>query len=291
MTEYKLDGLDFDWEFPASPNGLSCNIVDKADTAHYLSFFQELRNSTVAKDIIITATAVGPWNDATEAASTSGMDAFAKVLDWVSIMDYDVWGPGYVPTVGPNAPLADACAATDNQLGSATTFVQQWTAAGFPANQLVLGLASYGHGYQVAKADAFESDGKTLALYPKYNENVNVTGDAWDLGPLTADQCGNPGYRSGVFDMWGLVDAGFLTKTGAPNNASSEISYRFDNCSQTAYVYNSTSKIMVSYDDVPAMTAKGQFIAQQDLLGFAFWETGGDYKNLLLSAARTGMGI
>ena len=48
---------------------------------------------------------------------------------------------------------------------------------------------------------------------------------------------------------------------------------------------------MVSYDDVPAMTAKGQFIASQDLLGFAFWETGGDYKNILLSAARTGMGI
>lgn len=291
VKTYNLDGLDFDWEYPASPNGLSCNIVNKADTANYLSFFTELRNST-AKDLIITATAVTPWNDATEAISTTGMAPFAKVLDWVSIMDYDVWGPGYgAGTVGPNAPLADKCADKANQLGSATDYVQQWTTAGFPANQLVLGVASYGHGYEVAKADAFEADGKTLAAYPKYNGNVNITGDAWDLGELTADVCGNPGVRSGVFDFWGLVDGGFLTKDGAPNHASSEIAYRFDNCSQTAYVYNSTSKIMVSYDDVPSMTAKGQFIAKQDLLGFAFWETGGDHNDLLLNAARTGMGI
>lgn len=94
----------------------------------------------------------------------------------------------------------------------------------------MLGVASYGHGYEVEPADAFTAGGKTLAAYPKYNENTNVTGDAWDLGPLVPDPCGNPGQRSGVFDFWGLVDGGFLDEQGSPNSG---IAYRFDNCSQT----------------------------------------------------------
>ena len=39
-------------------------------------------------------------------------------------------------------------------------------------------------------------------------------------------------------------------------------------------MYNETSQIMVSYDDAKAFEAKGQFIATQNLRGFAMWEAG-----------------
>ena len=66
---------------------------------------------------------------------------------------------------------------------------------------------------------------------------------------------------------------------------------------------------MVSYDDATSFgtlrtqlpvgihwlwlktAAKGQFIHDMGLAGFAMWETGGDSNNILLNAIRSGMGI
>lgn len=97
--------------------------MNSNDTANYLAFFQELRNTTVGKNMILTATAVSPWLD-DNGVPSANVSAFADVLDWVSIMDYDIWGPGYTPSVGPNSPLYDSCAAPANQKGSALKFVQ-----------------------------------------------------------------------------------------------------------------------------------------------------------------------
>jgi chitinase len=48
---------------------------------------------------------------------------------------------------------------------------------------------------------------------------------------------------------------------------------------------------MVSYDDPQSFTAKGQFIASNDLLGFAMWDASGDYMDLLVDAISTGAGV
>lgn len=49
---------------------------------------------------------------------------------------------------------------------------------------------------------------------------------------------------------------------------------------------------MVSYDDTQAFTAKGSFIKQQGLRGFAMWEAGGDSEdNALLGSIRKAMGV
>lgn len=37
--------------------------------------------------------------------------------------------------------------------------------------------------------------------------------------------------------------------------------------------------------------AKGRFIQQSSLLGFAMWEAAGDYEDMLLDAISDGMGI
>ena len=48
---------------------------------------------------------------------------------------------------------------------------------------------------------------------------------------------------------------------------------------------------MVSFDDAPAFSAKGKFIQSQGLRGFAMWEAGGDYKDILLDSIREGAGF
>lgn len=100
------------------------------------------------------------------------MSAFGKYLDYLMIMDYDIWGAWASPAiVGPNAPLDDACASKEHQMGSATAAIENWTSAKFPKEKIVLGLAAYGHSFAVKKSDAYIS-GTTLASYPPFNASV-----------------------------------------------------------------------------------------------------------------------
>lgn len=48
---------------------------------------------------------------------------------------------------------------------------------------------------------------------------------------------------------------------------------------------------MVSYDDPTSFAAKGKFIADNDLLGFAMWDITGDYNDLLVDAITKGAGV
>lgn len=48
---------------------------------------------------------------------------------------------------------------------------------------------------------------------------------------------------------------------------------------------------MVSYDDPQSFTAKGQFIADNELLGFAMWDFTGDSNDLLVDAITSGAGV
>lgn len=175
-------------------------------------------------------------------------------------MNYDVWGP-WTATAGPNAPLNDTCVANNKTQagGSAVSAITSWTGAGFPLDQIVLGVAGYGHSYEVSHSDAFgvvnwseKKDGLKLSTsYPPYN--ATPAGDLWDDVP-GLDVCGNyetSGYvsiprplftdcpnlskylvrfTSGLFDFWGLITNEFLDTNGT---ALPGIAYMYDDCTQT----------------------------------------------------------
>lgn len=145
---------------------------------------------------------------------------------FAEIMNYDIWG-SWSASVGPNAPLNDTCAPPADQQGSAVSAIKAWTSAKFPANKIVLGVASYGHSFHVDKSSAEMSN--TLVPYPPFSASIRPSGDKWD-DPPGVDQCGNPTGVGGIFDFWGLIAGGFLNKNG---RAAKGILYRYDNCSQT----------------------------------------------------------
>jgi chitinase len=284
------------WESPNN-QGIGCNTINVNDTANFIAFLQELRQHPLAAKLTLSA-AVGlaPFFDATGRPSTDAT-GFAKVLDYVIVMDYDVWG-NWSSTVGPNAPLNDTCAVPANQQGSAVSAVKAWTDAGMPVNQIVLGVASYGHSFNVPPSNAYMSGAKTLAAYPAFNASNQPLGDAWD-NTGSVDICGVYEGSGGTFNLWGLIANGFLTKEGTPADG---IYYRYDTCSQTVnmiscpegrvlvslllqpYVYNDTSHVMVSFDNVQSFAAKGEYIKNTKLRGFSMWEAGGDYHDMLLDS-------
>ncbi|EIW83531.1 glycoside hydrolase family 18 protein, partial [Coniophora puteana RWD-64-598 SS2] len=277
--KHHLDGINFDWEAPNDP-GIGCNTHSPNDTSNFLAYLQELRADPVGSGLTLTAAVgVNPFPDASGNSSTN-VSAFADVFDYVAVMNYGVWGP-WSASVGPNVPLNDTC--MDDQEGSAVSAVAVWMEAGMPAHKIVLGVAAYGHSYSVNHTSVFGSR-KNLSLvpYPAFNASNPPAGDKWD-DPGSVDECGIYEDPSGDWDFWGLIDGGFLDKQGKPLDG---IYYRYDECTHTPYVYNATSEIMVSYDNVESFKMKGEFIKNNRLRGFAMWEAGGDYSDILLDAIR-----
>lgn len=218
----------FSWEYPAN-QGIGCNAISLDDTAHFLSFLQELRKDPVGSRLILTAAVATSPFFGPQGSPLTDVSGFSKVLDWIAVMNYDIWGP-WSATVGPNAPLNDTCATPANQQGSAVSAVQKWSKAGIPVDQIVLGVAAYGHSFQVPKANAFQNGSTTkLELFPAFNTSAHPVGDAWDdaAGP---DECGNPQTAGGDVDFWGLIELGYLNADGTPKKG---IDFRFDTCSQT----------------------------------------------------------
>ena len=288
------------WEFPNN-QGIGCNTISAQDTPNLLTFLKELRAHPIGGNLILTAAAsISPWNDPN--GNPSDISPFAKVLDYIAVMNYDVWG-SWSPAVGPNAPLNDTCAPPQYQQGSAVSAVQAWRSAGLPSDQLVLGVASYGHSFLVDVSVALTAQGE-VAAYPKF-EPEQPRGDSADDEP-GVDVCGATTGWGGVFNFWGLVEDRFLDEKGKPLQS---IRYRYDECSQTVrfcgrfqlladaerasyqpYVYNVTSQVMVSYDDARSFEAKGTFIKNYRLRGYAMWEAAGDYNDILINAIKQGGG-
>ncbi|KAI6121982.1 glycoside hydrolase family 18 protein [Pisolithus sp. B1] len=274
-----LDGIDFDWEYPGK-QGAGCNIVSSNDTANFLEFITELRQQ--APNLTLSAAvSVLPFVDSTGNPTTNA-SGFAQQLDWIEIMNYDVFG-SFSSVTGPNAPLSDSC--SPNPSGSAASAVAAWTGAGFPADQIVLGVPAYSHSFSVPSSTAAPNG--QIQLYTSFSAANEPQGDAWDyIPPGSTDICGNPQAPNGVFNFWALVGYGYLNSDGS---VASGMLSTFDNCSQTPFLYDPNSQVLFSYDDPQSFTAKGQYISQTGLRGFAMYEVGGDYNNLLISAINTAM--
>ncbi|KAL4077337.1 glycoside hydrolase family 18 protein [Scleroderma yunnanense] len=278
VQQYKLDGVNLDWEYPGK-QGIGCNVVSSNDPANFLEFLKELRQTLSPTVTLSAAVPLAPYQ--------SDVSGYAETLDYIVMMNYDIWGP-WSPSVGPNAPLDDACATTDKQMGSAVSGVNAWNKAGFPIDKIVLGVPSYGHSYSVSPSNAFvKGSSDQLAAYPPFNASNQPLGDSWDNTGGT-DACGVYQGPGGTWNMRFLADGSWLTNDGVPADG---IYYRYDDCSKTPYIYNKTSEVMISYDNANSFAAKGQYISSEGLLGFSMWEEGGDYNNILLDSIRQAAGF
>ena len=91
--QFHLDGIDIDWEYPAQ-QGDPRNYVGSDDTANFLEFLRLLRTILPSTARISAAVQAVPFVDA-NGQPMKDVRSFADVLDWVLIMNYDVWGGAY----------------------------------------------------------------------------------------------------------------------------------------------------------------------------------------------------
>ncbi|RUS30043.1 glycoside hydrolase [Jimgerdemannia flammicorona] len=256
VKQYNLDGVNLDWEYPNSVDGMSCNVKNAKDTANFHTFLQQLRKALdkAVKNKRVTisaATATAPFNGAN--GNPSNVAEFKNVLDFVLIMAYDMIG-SWSETTGPNAPLYDP----GHGIGdSGSHAVASWVNAGYPHSQIHLGVPFYGWTAKVTTNLA-----KTRNPYVKFH-NPQVKGDKYD--ELSSDPC--PGAKKGYV---GAYQYRSLVSDGITSNKNGWQHF-FEKKSQTPWAYNNRRQLFISYDDPQSAAAKAKWAKKNGLAGVMVW--------------------
>ncbi|PLW08696.1 hypothetical protein PCANC_22526 [Puccinia coronata f. sp. avenae] len=141
VITHNLDGIDIDWEYPGQAQ-IQDNIVSSNDSASLLAFFQLLR-AKLGADKIISAAVTDYTFLNSQGGRMTDVSEFGKVLDYILIMNYDVWGTTSNP--GPNAPFSNGCEDSSQPGANMVSSIKTWTSAGFPRQKILMGLAAYGY--------------------------------------------------------------------------------------------------------------------------------------------------
>lgn len=140
VDEYRLDGIDIDWEYPGSgAAGISSSPSDKAN---YTLLMRDLRNA-LGKDKLLTLAS----------PATVGFYEFAPIMpyvDFVNVMAYDLNRPPYHHSSLYRSPLSGDMTADEG--------VKAHISGGVPAAKIVLGVPFYGHGKKGVFPDFVDYD-------------------------------------------------------------------------------------------------------------------------------------
>lgn len=265
-TTYQLDGIDLDWEYPGQTG--AGNQLDPSDTANFQTFLQELRAALPKGALITAAVSHNPWM-ASNGRPVGSVARAAGALDYVMIMNYDVWGSSSNP--GPNAPLANLCGNSTQPGANAASGVKAWSAAGMPRDKILLGIPAYGY-INTSKKNTLIQRSPALSR----RAGVRLTSSDGSTG-------------SGQINFSTLVNSGAL-KLGSDNlfDGAGGFTKYWDNCSDTPYL--SDGSRVVTYDDTSSIFDKGAFASAAGIGGISMWSLDGDTKSWdLTNSAIAGM--
>lgn len=283
--KYSLDGIDLDWEYPNSANA---GTYSSSDTANFQTFLQALRAGLPSGALITAAVAQAPWIAST-GNSVASVARAAGALDYIMIMNYDVWGSSSTP--GPNAPLGNLCGNSTQPGASAAAAVKQWAAAGMPRSKMLLGSPFYGY---------VSTSSKTTLKQRSSVDEAEMRSDRRSIHsrPLSAryDATLSSAQRraftagDGQLNFDKLIAQGALTLSGSTYVGSGGFTKYWDDCSDTPYLANGNK--VISYDDPDSLYDKGNFAKEAGLGGSSVWSIEGDVDSgALVKAIRSGMGL
>ncbi|EPQ59486.1 glycoside hydrolase [Gloeophyllum trabeum ATCC 11539] len=272
--KYELDGIDIDWEYPGQP-GQEGNIWTQDDTSNYFLFLVLLRSQLPPTARISAATQVVPFADQ-NGQPLKNVTPFASVLDWILIMNYDVWGSSSNP--GPNAPLSNACGNSTQPEANAYSAIGAWVGAGMPASKIVLGVPSYGY------------ISRSTATKLRTRAGLEVDGEEVTVADAVILKNEDGGSDNGQLQFSDLVSQGALV--GPSFDGAGGFTRHWDECSSTPYLTSTGAEQVITYDDPQSLQLKAALAKEQGLLGVNMFDVHGDTDQWdLIDAVRKGLGL
>jgi chitinase len=248
ITQYGLDGVDIDWEFPGR-EGSPGNSHSLSDTDNYSIFLTRLKAFTNGA-LITAAVRVEPFDG--PSGPLNNVAPFANLFDFINIMTYDINGP-WSPETGPLAPL-------ENEPGKGIQYsvkqsTSQWNNAGIPKDKIVLGVPFYYYPLEVQQ-DMSQSDSQYATV-----SNSNL---------------GSYGFNQ-------LINGNILSSPTQANTNNGWIR-KFDKVSKTPWLFNKESKTYISYEDTLSLTFKTEYVRCNGYKGVMAWALNNDYNSVLLKS-------
>ena len=235
-----FDGIDLDWEYPMG-GGMQGNGARAEDRTNFTALIEELRQRFDAfsptKHLLITA-AIPAGQMHTRRYE---VDRIGQLLDFVNLMSYDYHTGERLAQY--NAPL-DSPPDDPSPSLNIKQSVAAWTAAGIPADKLVIGVPFYGYGYY--------AEGRFQAV--ERPADADSASKAW-TGALR--------YKTVV------------------NAAAAGFERHWDDVAHVPWLYNANTHVFITYDDAQSLGDKAAYVRAQHLGGIMIWELSGDDGSLL----------
>ncbi|MCW8328612.1 glycosyl hydrolase family 18 protein [Photobacterium sp. SDRW27] len=239
-----FDGIDIDWEYPGT-GGMNFQ-GNPEDYGNFEQLMEDIRERIGPNKLLTAAFS----------ASTAKLEGYnwprlVASMDYFNMMTYDLNG-GWSNVAGHNAPLYPY--PEEEFAGLNLDHLKSWMAAkGIPSDKINFGAAFYGRGVQTTEATAYvgaPTDKRTVNFSVDGPTESSVDLDNWK------EFEGQPNYNyimqtPGWQHMW---------------DASAEAPYAVK------------GKYFLSYDDVPAIEKKAQYIVDNQLGGVIVWQVHGDIK-------------
>ncbi|CAF1316463.1 unnamed protein product [Adineta ricciae] len=252
MEKYHFDGIDLNWRDPMSdswPNH-SGSLEDKQRNLYL--FLKELRRQLDTKYFLTLATGVNP-----DHISKMNLPKIIDFVDWINVVTYNFHNNQELQT-GHNAPLYkndnetldDASASSYTSKMNCHAAIQAYLSARVPPNKIVMGIPLYGHGWQ-------EVTNTTLNGFLQAASSVPPNG-TWGDGSFDYDDIKNDVIRS-YTRYW-------------------------DDQSKVPFLFNSSTGIWISYEDLESVKWKCDYMKKYRLAGAFFWELSKDRKGELIGA-------
>ena len=239
VSKYNLDGIDIDWEYPGMIG--DSNTYRAEDKQHYTNLFRHLRQdfdslSKITHMKYYITTAVGGSQDYIDHTE---MVKVQQYTDYINVMSYDYAdGSDSLSSHHTNLYVSSG----DSNQYSADRSIQAFLAAGVPPSKIVIGIAFYGKGWQMAS---------------------NANNGLYQRAVKPA--------RGGGFTF--LKDS-IIEKNGFKRY--------WDDLAKAPYLFNEEKRIFISYDDERSVGEKCKYVKKHHLAGAMFWEYFSDKKEYLL---------
>lgn len=247
VEEYRLDGIDLDWEYPGQPG--AGNVHRPEDKENFTLLLQEVRRELdelgrkrgrTGNDSYLLTIATGAnqnYLDRTE------MEKAHQFLDFINIMTYDFHG-SWTPVTGHHTNLfasRSGPAETSSHAG-----VERHIRAGIPVEKLVLGVAFYGRGWTGV-------DPSGQGLGQAYEENLPALG-------------------------FSELRKGYINRNGY---------HRFwDEEAKAPWLWNEETRSFYTYEDEESLRHKAAYVRQTGLGGIMYWQNDHDPDGILLEVLR-----